>query len=220
MKRLITIFALFLFTSVPLYAQAAPDAAELTRLLNEFLAGAGRNDAAVHDRFWAEDLIYTRSAGTRTNKADLMKGVRSAPPLKPGDPVTVYTAEDIKIQQYGNAAVVAFKLVGNTTKADGTKSVSNHLNTGTFIKRSGKWQVVAWQATTVPNPDAEAKAEAERKAGPATPPNAPKPAAVVSTGSASAKTVDGRTYLKGSRGGCYYLNSSGNKVYVDKGLCN
>ena len=202
MKRLITIFALFLFTSVPLYAQAAPDAAELTRLLNEFLAGAGRNDAAVHDRFWAEDLIYTRSAGTRTNKADLMKGVRSAPPLKPGDPVTVYTAEDIKIQQYGNAAVVAFKLVGNTTKADGTKSVSNHLNTGTFIKRSGKWQVVAWQATTVPNPDAEAKAE------------------LVSTGSASAKTVDGRTYLKGSRGGCYYLNSSGNKVYVDKGLCN
>lgn len=32
--------------------------------------------------------------------------------------------------------------------------------------------------------------------------------------------TDGRTYLKGSRGGCYYLNSSGKKVYVDKSLCN
>jgi len=29
-----------------------------------------------------------------------------------------------------------------------------------------------------------------------------------------------RTYIKGSRGGCYYLNDSGKKVYVDKELCN
>ena len=41
----------------------APDAAELTKLLNDFLAGASRNDIAMHDRFWADDLIYTRSAG-------------------------------------------------------------------------------------------------------------------------------------------------------------
>lgn len=31
---------------------------------------------------------------------------------------------------------------------------------------------------------------------------------------------DGRTYIKGSRGGCYYINSSGKKIYVDRGLCN
>lgn len=31
---------------------------------------------------------------------------------------------------------------------------------------------------------------------------------------------DGRTYVLGPRGGCYYLNSSGSKVYVkDKSLC-
>lgn len=31
----------------------------------------------------------------------------------------------------------------------------------------------------------------------------------------------GRTYIKGSRGGCYYLNDSGKKVYVkDKSLCD
>ncbi len=31
---------------------------------------------------------------------------------------------------------------------------------------------------------------------------------------------DGRTYIKGSRGGCYYLSESGKKVYVkDKSLC-
>jgi hypothetical protein len=30
----------------------------------------------------------------------------------------------------------------------------------------------------------------------------------------------GHQYHQGARGGCYYYNSSGNKVYVDRSLCN
>src|ERR1041385_6459391 len=127
-------------------AQTAPDAAELTKLLNDFLAGASANDVAVHDRFWADDLIYTRSAGRRVNKAEVMHDVRSTPAAKPTDPKTVYTAEDIQIQQYGNTAVVAFRLVA-TTETGGAKHVANLLNSGTFVKRDGKWQVVNWQST-------------------------------------------------------------------------
>lgn len=210
MKKIVATFAFVVCSAVTFYAQAAPDAGELTRLLNEFLAGAGRNDAAVHDRFWADDLIYTRSAGVRTNKEEIMKGLRGSPARKEGDPVTVYTAEDIKIQQYGNAAVVAFKLVGNTTRADGTKTVTNNLNTGTFIKRNGKWQVVAWQSTVVPEP----KTTSAQPASQTTPvtlaaADATKPA----TG------TPGRTYVKGPRGGCYYLGSGGKKVYVDHSNC-
>ena len=195
MRLVILFVAVLVGTAISLNAQTAPDAAELTKLLNEFLAGAGRNDPAAHDRFWASDLIYTRSAGMRTNKEELMKGVRSAPPRKEGDPVTVFTAEDVRIQQYGNAAVVAFKLVSTTTKADGTKIVANNLNTGTFINRDGKWQVVSWQSTTVPEP---------------------KPVALSSQ---SVLITSTRTYLKGPRGGCYYLNQAGSKVYVDKKFC-
>jgi hypothetical protein len=29
-----------------------------------------------------------------------------------------------------------------------------------------------------------------------------------------------RTYIRGPRGGCYYINSNGNKTYVDRGMCN
>ena len=144
----VSILSLLLCSTVS-RAQTAPDAAELTRLLNEFLAGASVNDAAVHDRFWADDLIYTRSAGVRTDKAALMKNVRSAPAPKPDDPKTVYTAEDIQIHQYGDAAVVAFRLVATTTK-NGATEVSSYLNTGTFIKRDKRWQAVAWQSTAVP----------------------------------------------------------------------
>jgi hypothetical protein len=139
-------------------AQAAPDAAALKGLLNEFLAGASRNDAAVHERFWAEDLIYTGSSGRRVGKADIMRDVRSAPAPKPGDPTTLYAAEDVRIQQYGDTAVVAFRLVA-TTERGGKTEVASFLNSGTFLRRNGKWQVVSWQATRLPRAEEEVKKE-------------------------------------------------------------
>jgi ketosteroid isomerase-like protein len=153
---------LMLVASMATAAQStAPDAAELTKLLNDFLAGASRSDAQIHDRFWAEDLIYTRSAGVRVDKAEVMRNVRSAPAPKPGDPKTIYTAEDIRIQQYGTTAIVAFRLVAATEGPDGTQ-VANLLNSGTFLKRDGKWQVVNWQSTRMPASAESAKTEVMR----------------------------------------------------------
>jgi len=157
-RRLVLAVAALLLSTPGLHAQEATDAAELTRLLNEFLAGASRNDAAVHDRFWAEDLVYTGSSGRRVSKADILRDVRSAPPPKPGDPTTTYTAEEIRIRQYGTTAVVAFRLVG-ATERDGATSLAKYFNTGTFLKRDGKWQVVAWQATALPRPEEDARRE-------------------------------------------------------------
>jgi endonuclease YncB( thermonuclease family) len=41
------------------------------------------------------------------------------------------------------------------------------------------------------------------------PPSRPKPVA-----------PSGRTYIRGPFGGCYYINSNGNKSYVDRSACN
>src|SRR5687768_15549242 len=158
MNKLSFIAIVILIAAGGAFAQTVPDGAELTRLLNEFLAGASRNDASVHERFWADDLIYTRSAGRRVTKADVLRDVRNAPPPKPGDPTTIYTAEDVRIQQYGDTAIVAFRLVATTDTA-GAKQVANLLNSGTFVKRNGKWQVVNWQSTRMPRTDEHSKRE-------------------------------------------------------------
>lgn len=134
----------------------APDAAELTKLLKDFLDGASRNDVAAHDRLWADDLIYTRAAGSRKSKAEIMNEVRGEPHPKRGEEETIYTAEDIKIQQYGTTAIVAFRLVSTTRKGD-KPEVANYLNTGTFLKREGKWQAVSWQATKMAAPSEATK---------------------------------------------------------------
>jgi ketosteroid isomerase-like protein len=151
MKRILLCFLSILLIAPALPAQTAPDAAELTKLLNDFLAGASKNDIAMHDRFWADELVYTSALGRRKSKADIMRELKAettATP-KPDEGTAVYTAEDIRIQQYGDTAVVAFRLVATTDKA-GTKTVANYFNTGTFLKRNGKWQVIAWQATALP----------------------------------------------------------------------
>jgi ketosteroid isomerase-like protein len=157
MARMFTVACLLLICSSFGFAQSpAPDAAELTRLVNEFLTRV--SDPAMHDRFWAEDLIYTGSSGRRVGKADIMRDMRSAPAPKPNDPKSVYTAEDVRIQQYGTTAIVAFRLVSTTTN-DGKTDVSKYLNTGTFLKRDGKWRVVSWQATKLPRAAEDVKNE-------------------------------------------------------------
>jgi hypothetical protein len=156
MKRILLSALALLLIINPLPAQTAPDAAELTKLLNDFLAGAGKNDIAMHDRFWADELVYTSALGRRKGKADIMRELKaettSSP--KPDEGTTVYSAEEIRIQQYGDTAIVAFRLVATNS---GKKEVKSYLNTGTFLKRNAKWQVVAWQATAMPTASEPAK---------------------------------------------------------------
>jgi hypothetical protein len=61
-----------------------------------------------------------------------------------------------------------------------------------------------------------------------TPVLGPPPAAATTTAAAPAPIAapaqpaasEARTYTKGPKGGCYYISSSGRKVYVDHALCN
>jgi ketosteroid isomerase-like protein len=124
--------------------QAVAD--QLTKMLRDFLAAVPRSDRQVFDNFFADDVIYTRGAGVTVNKAEIMKniGVRAA-----NEPNDTYEADDITVHPYGDMAVVNFRLVQHTEEK-GAKATNYFRNTGTFLKRNEKWQVVAWQATKVP----------------------------------------------------------------------
>jgi len=131
--------------------QAAVDTTatqKLTALLRQFLVDAAQGSAAGFDSFFADDVIYTRSAGVVTNKAAILKNVSSLRPT--AESKTTYSAADITVHDYGDTAVVAFQLVARTEHADGKITTGNYRNTGTFLQRRGRWQVVAWQSTKIP----------------------------------------------------------------------
>jgi ketosteroid isomerase-like protein len=128
---------------------AAKDAAvteELTRRVRDFLANVPKGDRKIFDDFFADDVIYTRSAGVTVDKADILKNidVRAA-----NDPQATFEADDFTVHPYGDTAVVNFRLVMHNA-AGGKAETTYFRNTGTFLRRNGRWQVVAWQATRVP----------------------------------------------------------------------
>ncbi len=123
-------------------------AVEVGALLGEFLSKV--NDPAMHDRFWADDLVYVGAGGAVRSKAEIMKSVTEeaakakADTAKKDDSAS-YKAEDVKIRQYGDVCVLNFRLAassGNTT--------SYYRNSGTFVQKDGKWQAISWQATKEP----------------------------------------------------------------------
>jgi Domain of unknown function (DUF4440) len=124
--------------------ESAPD--EIASLLNEFLAKV--DDPAMHERFWAGDLVYVSAAGLVRTKADILKSMRAGdtPGVRdrnPDEPKTTFSAEEVKVRPLGaDIAVLNFRLVQHA----GDKT--NHFrNSGTFAKRNGQWQAVSWQAT-------------------------------------------------------------------------
>lgn len=148
-KYFLPFLLLLIFTASPINAQTNDDLTILTNLLHEFMEGATVNDPDTHNRFWAEDLIYTSSAGERIRKQDILEGLPSEP-IQPSESDPVYSAEDIEVQLYGNTAIVAFRLVA-VINGENEIEVMSFYNTGTFLKRDGKWEVVAWQATRIPD---------------------------------------------------------------------
>lgn len=127
-------------------ALAQDDAAELKSMLEDFLANADKRGA--HERFWADDLVYSSSSGLRFGKADIMQGFDATDDEASSEPPAVaYSGEEIDVRLYGDMAVVVFKLVG--TPSSGSEPLY-YYNTGTFLKRDGVWRVVAWQATKIP----------------------------------------------------------------------
>ena len=117
--------------------------AALRALLDDFLANADVRSA--HERFWADDVVYTSSDGTRTDKAEILAGF-DEPEDGPAVPPAVYSGDEVDIRVYGTTAVVAFRLV--IDPPDGSDEARRYnLNTGTFLKRNGEWRAVAWQST-------------------------------------------------------------------------
>ncbi len=117
----------------------------ITALLGEFLTRV--DDPAMHARFWADDLVYTSGKAEVKTKAEIVAGVAAAAQASAAATArTSYGAEDVRVRPYGVFAALNFRLL--VKNPDGTQWYAR--NSGTFIWRDGRWQVVTWQATREP----------------------------------------------------------------------
>lgn len=145
----------FLLLTLPLLlflngSSQSDEAEKIETLLHWFLESA--SDYDTHNRFWADELVYTGSGGDRIGKKEILSELRQDNDLSQDE--AVYSGDQIQIQLYGDStvAVVTFRLIADVPSDFALQPAERNLfyNTGTFIKQDGEWRAVAWQATRIP----------------------------------------------------------------------
>ena len=116
--------------------------AEFKNILDEFMLGASSNDRTTHERFWADDLVYTSSSGERFGKQQILDGLAAS--AGSAEPSAEYRATEVNIRLLrDDIAVITFVLVADLP--DQTRQ--RYLNTGLFEHNNGEWRASVWQAT-------------------------------------------------------------------------
>ena len=148
MNRLWMIFLIAVFASLPTAGQTTKPKTEqkLLQLQREWLDAYQKHDAAALERIEAEDFILTESDGKLTTKAEDVESIKNANPPQPDD---TFDAEDVKVRVYGDTAVLMGRVILKY-RNKGQLVVEQYRYTDTYLKRRGRWLVVASQLTRIP----------------------------------------------------------------------
>jgi len=103
-----------------------------------------KKDIATLNAVLADDLIYTHSSARLDTKQSLIGNMESGS--------TVYTSvepSEVKAQDLGNAVVLTG--IARISVVSGGKPNSFGVRfTDVYANKGGKWQMVAWQSTRLP----------------------------------------------------------------------
>jgi hypothetical protein len=137
--------ALLLLTasaSASLAAPAKPTgvADELKRATQELMSAVASGDWAVWDRYLDDSILYTAEDGRTLTKAQLREEMK---PLPPGFSGTI-EVESADVRQHGDVAVVSHEELEHET-VFGQKLVSHYHGTDTWLRKGGRWRLIASQ---------------------------------------------------------------------------
>lgn len=148
MKLLLMAFVLVGAASPIAIGQTKKPKAEqaLLKLQREWLDAYQKHDAAALERIEADNFTLTEADGKVTTKAEDVASIRNAKPPQPDDSFDV---EDAKVRLYGDTAVLIGRVILKY-RNKGQMVVERYRYTDTYLRRRGRWQVVASQLTRLP----------------------------------------------------------------------
>jgi len=133
------------FTMLALVGQIAPSPEveqELTRIEQQLADTYERGDCDAWGALLAPEWSVIHITGATITKTEAVATCR-----KPPAPIDAVEHEVLSIRAYGEVAVVTGR---TTATAGGQKPVTVTLRfTDVFVRRDGRWQVVASQATRI-----------------------------------------------------------------------
>jgi hypothetical protein len=126
-------------------ARESADVAELRRLEKVWNEAHLSGDAGVLDRLWGDDLVVTVPNMPLMDKGESLQFVRSGK-MK----FQTYKTSDLRIRVYRDSAVVTGQL--ERTRSDNRGEFEDDWRfTKVYVRRGGRWLVVAWHGSHVGN---------------------------------------------------------------------
>ena len=127
-------------------ASAAPTkppagvADELKRATQELMSAIAIGNWAVWDKYLDDSILYTAEDGRTLTKTQLREEMK---PLPPGFSGTI-EVESADVRQHGDVAIVSHEVLERET-VFGQKLVSHYHTTDTWLRKGGRWRVIATQ---------------------------------------------------------------------------
>jgi type I thyroxine 5'-deiodinase len=123
------------------------DERELLKLETVWNEGHERGDTDALDRLWSEDLEVAVPRMAPMTKAVVLQFSRSGSMT-----FQRYQTSDLRVRVYGDAAVTTGRLK-RARMLNGRTVEDDWLFTKTYMRRGGRWQVVAFHAADAPAPE-------------------------------------------------------------------
>ena len=148
MRTLRLIAALTVSLTSAARAQRPANDQVLIRLTTARVMADFKADRAALDSLLADDVAYGRSNGVLDNKAEVLREVGPGGPYE----LDYLTPDSLRARRFGSSGVVNGIL---NVKLKAQKSPYRIRFTDVWGLRNGKWQLVSFQATRLPEPAAQ-----------------------------------------------------------------
>jgi ketosteroid isomerase-like protein len=141
-------------------AATAPAPAEdvegtITQLEKDWVAAIQKKDTATLDRILAPDFVGTSPTAHTFMKDDAIGDIKDSRYV-----VDKMNLDEVSVNVYGDTAV-SFTSQEEKSKYEGKDTSGHYHFTDTWVKKDGKWQVVASHGTRYAGPTAGEKAKAK-----------------------------------------------------------
>lgn len=150
MKQFIVSLVIVLVTVSMVFAQARTKKPtidveqELLKINKEYDKALVRGDIGALERIFGDEFIYTSTSGEVLNKRQQLELIRSGA-MK----IASGASENVQIRPYGNIALVIGSFIAKG-QFKGRAFDSTERYTSVWVKRGGRWQLIAEQGTLVP----------------------------------------------------------------------
>jgi ketosteroid isomerase-like protein len=143
------VFGVATLTAAPARAQGAATAGveeQIKKMERDRAAAVVKADVATLEGLTSDDYVLINANGQVSNKAETMSMIKTGK-IK----LTANEVSDLKVRVYGDTAVVTGK---STAKGsiNGVELKGPVMFTRVYVKKSGKWQSVAFQQTPIVAP--------------------------------------------------------------------